>query len=147
MARHYQPKNNNPYLLEHDLYMKMFYTIRRYPKLLQRRESVLYGSPPPADGMPSGKGGTSNPTERKAVVLAQLDAEIEAIEQAIIYLKGKYSNTYTGEEFDPYEAFMDYGMFCYYRSRKDRDVAPHRNTWNRYRSEFAYLVAKKLNYF
>lgn len=147
MARHYQPKNNNPYLLEHDLYMQMFYTIRRYPKLSERREKVLFGSPPPPDGMPSGKGETSNPTERKAVVLAQLDAEIEAIEQTIIYLKGKYSDTYTGEEFDPYEAFMDYGVFCFYRSGKGKDIAPCKRTWNRYRSEFAYLVAKKLNYF
>ena len=147
MARHYQPKNNNPYSLEHDLYMQMFYTIRRYPKLFERREKVLFGSPPPPDGMPSGKGETSNPTERKAVVLAQLDAEIEAIEQTIIYLKGKYSNTYTGEEFDPYEAFMDYGVFCYFRSGKGKDIAQCKRTWNRYRSEFAYLVAKKLNYF
>lgn len=127
--------------------MEMFYKIRRYPKLIERREKVLYGSPPPPDGMPNGKGGTSNPTERKAVVLAQLDTKIKAIEQAIMYLKGKYSDTYTGEEFEPYEAFMDYGVFCYYRSKKERDIAPSKRTWSRYRSEFAYLVAKKLNYF
>ncbi len=147
MTRHYQPKTNNPYRLEHDLYMQMFYKIRRYPTLIEERDKALYGAPPPPDGMPNGKGVTGNPTEKRALILMRIREDIEAIEQAMIYLRDKYRDTYTGEPFDPYESFMDYGAFCYYRSKKGKNTAPCERTWKRYRSEFAYIVAKKLNYF
>lgn len=126
--------------------MQILYVIRRYPTLIEERDKALYGSPPPPDGMPNGKGSTGNPTERRALKLMRTKEDIEAIEYAIIYLRSKYRDTYTGEPFDPYEAFMDYGVFCYYRSKKNKDMAPCTRTWKRYRCEFAYIVAKKLNY-
>lgn len=144
--RNYQQKKSNPYYMPHDVYMQALYKIKGYHELVRRRQKILHSSPPPPDGMPRGTL-SSNPTEKKALVLAVIDADLEAIEQAIIELQGKYSKTCTGEEFDAYEAFMDYGVFCYYRSKPRRDEGPHRSTWNRYRSEFAYLVMKKLNYF
>lgn len=144
--RNYQCKKNNPYYMPHDIYMQALYKIKGYRNLVRRREKILYGSPSPPDGMPRGNG-SSNPTEQKALVLAVINADLEAIEQTIIELQGKYSKTCTGEEFDAFEAFMDYGVFCYFRSDPQRDECPHRSTWNRYRSEFAYLVMKKLNFF
>lgn len=146
MPREYQLKKNNPYYLDdRDIHMQMVYMIRNYPKLKSRREKLLYGSPPPSDGMPRGNR-TSNPTEEKALVLATISSQIEAVEQVVFELNAKYSKTYTGEPFDAYESFMDYGTFCYYRSKQCKDVAPCERTWKYYRSEFTYKLAKKLNY-
>lgn len=144
MPRHYQVKKNNPYIMDKDVYMQMFYLIRCYPRLLGRREALLHGSPLPPDGQPRGSG-TSNPTEQKAMMLCTIGTQIEAIEQTIVYMRGKYSTP--ERDFDAYEAFMDYGVFCWYRSKPSKDMAPCKKTWYRYRSEFAYHVAKKLNYF
>lgn len=119
--------------------------IRGYQNLRRRKADIIYGSPPPPDGMPKGMD-ISNPTERKAVVLEMISLQLQAIEQTISELRGKYSRTCTGEVFDPYEAFMDYGVFCYYRSKPNRDECPARRTWTRYRSEFAYKVLKKINF-
>lgn len=146
MPRHYQSKKSNPYMLEHDVYMQIFYMIRSYPGLKKRREEILYGSAGPMDGQPHGNS-AANPTEKKALVLYAVNEQIKAIEDTIAALKRKYSVTCTGEPFCPYEAFMEYEVFCRYRSDPKKDIAPCTRTWNRYRGEFAYLVAKKLNYF
>lgn len=146
MPRNYQCKKNNPYRLPHNLYMQMLYLIGSYKQLLERREKVQYGDRPLFDGQP--KGSTiSKPTEKKALTLIVIDGQIEAIEQVMFELQVKYANTYTGERFEPLEAFRDYGTFCYFRSKKGKKQAPSAKTWNRYRSEFAYKVAKKLNLF
>lgn len=144
--RNYIPKKNNPYSMPHDTYMMMYYMIRSYRKISEQREMLLYGSPPPPNGMPR-SGTTSDPTADKAVVLSTLGGQIHAVVQVVAELRAKYQNTCTGEPFDPYEAFMDYGVFCYYRSSPNKDMSPSVRTWHRYRSEFAYNLAKKLNYF
>lgn len=146
MPRNYQLKKHNPYHMDKDIYMQMFYLIRSFPNLIERRETVLYGSAQPSDGMPKGNK-TSDPTQDKAIKLSTIDEQIKAIEQVIMYLNGKYSPTYTGGEFMAYEAFADYGVFCYFRSKPCKDEAPTTKTWYRYRSEFAYYLAKELNYF
>lgn len=146
MPRNYQPKRNNPYYIDdRDMHMEIYYLIHRYPKLLHRREKIMYGSPAPADGQPRGNK-TTNPTERKALVLCTINEQIKAIEQTIFELNSKYNKTYTGEPFDAYEAFLDYGTYCYYRSKPHKDKAPCPRTWKYYRCEFIYEVAKKLNY-
>lgn len=66
------------------------------------------------------------------------------VNEVIAELKEKYSDTFTGEEFDAYNAFMDYSVFCYYRSRPSKDEAPSERTWRYYRSEVVYMLAKKL---
>lgn len=147
MPRHYQAKQRNPYYIDDkNIYMQMVYMIKDYPELKRRREKILHGSPAPADGQPKSTK-TSNPTEQKALMLCVIDTRIKAIEQVIVELRSKYSKTCTGEPFDAYEAFMDYGVFCYYRSKPGKDMAPCKKTWYRYRTEFAHCVAKKLNYF
>ncbi len=146
MARNYQAKKANPYYIEHDIYMQIYYMIRGYPVLKKRREEILYAASPVPDGQPRGNK-TSNPTEKKALVLYTVNEQIMAVEETIKTLADKYHITCMGEAFDPYQAFMEYEVFCRYRSNPDKDMAPCRRTWNRYRCEFAYLVAKKLNYF
>lgn len=143
----YQVKTNNPYYIGNiNTYRETLYIVKDYHNLLRQREQILYSSPDPPDGMPGGSG-TSDPTYTKAAVLVTVERKIEAIEQTISKLRGKYSKTCTGELFDAYGAFEDYGVFCYYRSKPHREIAPCVRTWKRYRSEFLWNVAKKLNYF
>lgn len=142
MPRNYQVKSE--FKLERNLYMQMFYMIRGYQELKSRRVRILYGSPPPPDGMPRGSG-RGTPTEKKAVLLAGIDTQLSAIDDAIFALGYKYRRTCTGEPFDALGAFLDYGVFCYYRSDPAKDLCPAKKTWSRYRSEFCYLVAENLN--
>lgn len=147
MPREYQLKRKNPYRIENsNTYRETLYIIMDYRNLLEQRKQILSSSPAPPDGMPRGSG-VSDPTFQKAAVLSVVETKLHAIEQTIFYLKGKYADTYSGEEFDAYESFLDYGVFCYFRSRPDRDLAPSERTWRYYRSEFVWHVAKKLNFF
>lgn len=145
MARNYQVKSRY-HIDDHFLYMEMLNLMKGYNEMRARRTKILYGSPAPPDGMPRG-GNVGFPTEDKAVTLAAIDSRIEAIQEVLAEMQCKYGDTFTGEPFEPYEAFMDYGIFCYYRSRKDRDTAPTQKTWSRYRSEVLYKLAKKLKLF
>ena len=143
----YIPKKNNKYYIGNKyLYKQVLYTVLGYNDMIKRREQILYSSPPPPDGL-AHSNSMGDTTAKKAIALSTIDTQLKAIEQVITELNGKYSNTYTGEEFDAYEAFKDYGVYCWYRSRKNTDKAPCERTWKRYRSEFIYKVAKKLNYF
>ena len=147
MAGEYQTRRKSPYRIESDnLYRAVLYIIRDYKDMLERREKILYGSPAPPDGLP-GSGALSDPTYQKAAILAELDGKIFAIEQTAHDMRVKYADTYTGEPFDSYAAFLDYSIFCYFRSRPDCDMAPSYRTWQRYRSEFVWNVAKKCNFF
>ena len=146
LPKEYQPKRNNSHYMNHNIYMQMKYLLENYPNLKEQRERLLYGSPAPADGLPKGNN-IGNPTEQKALVLCTIDGQIKAIEQVIFELQAKYSKTYTGKPFNAYKAFLDYSEFCLYRSKRNKDTAPCKRTWQYYRSEFTYKLAKKLNYF
>ena len=146
LPKEYQPKRNNSHYMNHNIYMLMKYLLESYPNLKEQRERLLYGSPAPADGLPKGNN-IGNPTEQKALVLCTIDGQIKAIEQVIFELQAKYSKTYTGKPFNAYKAFLDYSEFCLYRSKRNKDTAPCKRTWQYYRSEFTYKLAKKLNYF
>lgn len=141
--RHYILKQ---YEISHNTYMSVYYLIRSYKEIKQRMEDVLYASPKPPDGQPKGSV-LSDPTYSKAAVRCVLDSQLKAIEQTAHEMAEKYMKTYTGEPFDALEAFLDFGVFSYYRAKKGREIGPRRETWTRYRNEFCYKVAKRLNYF
>ena len=148
MPKYYQPKKNNPYILQDKaLYKQVFWLIMRYPALIEQRQQIIHDSPPPPDGLPNGKGRVGDPTQRKALLLAEISGQLEAIDQTIAELSVKYEKTCVGDRFDPYKAFVDFGTFSYYRSKPGKDAGPCYRTFNRYRSEFVFKVAKKLNYF
>ena len=143
--REYQLTKGNPYFLDRDIYMQMFYLIRSYPKLKESKRRILHSQSISPEVISRGSG-IGNPTERKVITIEVISRQIKAIEQTIVQLNAKYNKTYTGEPFDAYEAYKDYGVFCYYRSKKTKDMAPCKKTWKRYRSEFAYILAKELGY-
>ncbi len=137
--RDYVPKKNNQYYIEDKyLYKQVLYMVLGYDDMLRRKKRIPCGKNHCLNNSPQGD------TE---MGLSMTDVQLKAVGQVIMELNAKYENTYTGEEFDAYEAFKDYGVYCWYRSRKNTDKAPCERTWKRYRSEFVYKVAKKLNYF
>ena len=69
-----------------------------------------------------------------------------AIEGVLSEMTEKYKQTCTGEPFDAYGAYMDYRVFCYYRSNPKKDEAPSTRTWKRYRAEVIFLLARELKY-
>ena len=127
--RNYQRKKNNPYLLPHNLYMRVLYMIRDYDRLREEYHIVLETSPPPPDGMPKGNI-LLDPTAEKAVRRADLSREIKSIEQArfsvpIEYMDGVWDNIHYGAWFPPDAAE------CTYRRWKQR---------------YIYHVAKNMNF-
>ena len=147
MARNYQVESK--FKLEHNLYMQILYMVRGYRELKRRKAEILYKGPRPLyeESHESNRKTQkfTAPTETKAIVLAGIDTQLSAVEKAINVLKYKYKYTCTGEPFDALGAFLDYGVFCYYRSDPGKELCPAKKTWSRYRSEFCYLVAENLN--
>ncbi len=140
--RDYQCIRNNPYKMPHDLFKQVIYIIKDYDRIKTQRLEILHSSPV-SDGQPYQRN-NSSPTENKGIKLAMLEERCEAVEQTINYMNGKYAITCTREPFDPLEAFIKREMFDYFRSKPGKDTAPSSKTWQRYRNEFAYHVANKL---
>lgn len=142
----YIPKKHNQYYIgDRNLYKEILYAIQGYESLCKRREQIMYSNYIPTDGLPRGNA-TGDPTAHKAIKLSYIDAKIKAIDQTIVELRAKYT-TNPNDPFEPYEAFKDYGVFCWYRSNPKKDKAPCERTWKYYRSEFIFKVAEKLGYF
>ena len=142
ILRNYQQTKNNPFWLRHYLYISMVNLIKDYENMQEEYDDILYSSPC-NDGMPH-QSGTGSPTEAKALKRESLGKRCEAVEQTIIQMIEKYSKI-GAERFKPLDAFHSYDYFCCYRCQLNKDAGPTKRTWNRYRSEFVYSVAKKLN--
>lgn len=123
--RNYQKQKNNPYKLPHNLYMRMLYLVRDYERIRSEREDILQSSPAP-DGVPAS--GTGNPTERKAIKLAELDRECEAVTRALSSVPREYRKGITDN-------------ICY-GSSYPLDADPE--TYGRWRRRLLYYTAKNL---
>ncbi|MDD4700328.1 MAG: hypothetical protein PHV07_08790 [Oscillospiraceae bacterium] len=129
--RDYQKQINNPYYLPRSLYNRVLYIIRDYDRLCEQRKEIIYGSSNVESGMPHGSG-ISNPTERKAILLSQIESEISIIDKALRQIPPEYA-TYIFEN-------IRYGYKCpSWVQNKDN---ANKNTWSRWRCQFIYLVAK-----
>lgn len=113
----YQRKRNNPYRLPHNLYMRVLYIIRDYDRLRSERQEIIHASPV-MDGMPRGNL-QSSVAENKAIKLASLDEDCEAVERALLripaeYRKGVMNNICYGARY-PIDA--DYSTYSRWRQR------------------------------
>lgn len=146
MAKVYQRKKNNPYYVEHNVYMQVYYKLRDYDRLKKEKLDILYGSPEPPDGMPRGSD-VGNPTEQKVLKMAYIDEQLEAIDQCAIQMRGAYSGK-VYDEFDPVKAYWSYDYYNYMHIRKsERDEGPSRRKWGYYKSLFTGMIAKRLKIF
>ncbi|HCT63878.1 MAG TPA: hypothetical protein DIC60_01130 [Lachnospiraceae bacterium] len=144
MRNYQRKKNREP--LPHAVYMQVRYKIIDYDRLKRERLCILHGSAAPPDGMPRGNK-TSNPTEQKAIKLAYIDKELEAIEQSAIEIMGIMSNK-VHDEFNSIKAYWSYDYFNYMHIRRsDTDNGPSRRTWNYFKDEFSKKIAERLKIF
>ena len=126
--RNYQAKNNNPYRLPHNLYMRMLYLIKDYERLKEERKEIMYSSPV-MDGMPRGNG-ISTPTENKGEALAAIETEIRAIENAALEIPEEYR-----------------GEIVRHIIRKEPyPYTAGEATWKRWQARLVYYTAKNLRY-
>lgn len=123
--RNYQRKKNNPYLLPHNLYMRMLYLVRDYERIRSEREDILNGSPP-VDGIPHV--GVGNPTEQKAIKLAMLGRECEAVEKAIETIPKEYRK----------------GVLRSINDKEPYPITAGEATYRRYKYKLTYMTAKFL---
>ena len=121
-----QRQKNNPYKLPHNLYMRMLYLVLDYERIRSEREDIINGSPP-ADGVPHS--GVGNPTEHKAIRLAELNGSCTAIEKALSAVPAEYRKAI-------------WNNICY---QSPYPIIAGEATYKRWRCRFIYEVAKNLH--
>ena len=140
----YQLIRKNKLRIPHDVYMQVRYKIEGYERLKQERDEVYAASPAPPDGLPKGSQ-LGNPTEHKAMLLANIDREISVIESCIADIKRDYGDRVV-PDLDPIRAYRNYEYFncAHIRSAYMRDEGPKRRVWHYYKSMLTYLIAHRL---
>lgn len=145
MSSNYQRKKSK-YVLPGNVYMQIKYRIKDYDRLLRDKTNILYGGASASNGMPRGCE-TSDPTQDKAIKIAYIDRELDAIDQSVIEIRGEYSKK-VYENFDPIKAYWNYDYFNYMFVRTKEDSnGPCRRTWSYFKGKFSYKIAKRLNLF
>lgn len=131
--------------LPHNLYMQIQYMLKDYDRLQKEREDLLYASPPPPDGMPHAEHTKGDPTGRRAIRLAAINAQLAAFDEAMAQVNERYqSRVHT--RFDPLSAYWNYEYFNYVFLRRDAgDSGPSRRQWNYYKTLLSRLVAEQLH--
>ena len=127
------------YILKHTskaLFGRIRSILESYDDQVRERNDILLGSPLPSDGMPKGTY-VGRPTEDKAIRLAQIDAELQAVEQSVVEMQGELSGK-VPDEFDVIKAYWDYAYY-------DCNKGGCPKSWNNFKHTFSYKIAKKLN--
>lgn len=124
--RNYQRKNK--YKLPHNVYMQTLYFIKDYYRLKEEADRILHASPSlSTDVVGKGKGAVSNPTEDKALRIAEINEKLAIIEGALEmipeeYRKGVFNNVVKKDWFPIDAAVRTYQYqkqkFIYYCAQK-----------------------------
>ena len=126
--KEYVPKKFKEYHFEQSLYLRVLHTVRDYPRMIEKINDVLYGSGSNFDGMPKSTD-IGKPTEKKAVVIAQIQETINAIDKALKMIPIEYRQYI----FDN----------VVYKTAYPLDYAS-KNTWSMWRMRFLFFVAENL---
>lgn len=131
--------------LEASLHYRVWAILRDYERMRCVRANILYGSAAQADGTPRNPA-IGNPTEKKALQLAAVSREVDAVDQTCMQLRGEYSGK-VYYDFDPIKAYWEYAYFNYVHLRTgNKPNGPTTRTWGRYRDKFAKILLEKLNF-
>ena len=129
MPTDYQ-RRKDKYILPTAVYHQTLWQIRDYHRLREEYAAVAEERPGPSDGMPRGKGGTSDPTFQKAVKLEQIGRVLSAIDTAKAMIPDEYRE----------------GVWRSVMYREPYPIDADRTTYSRWKSKFVYTVAEKLNF-
>ncbi len=111
--RNYQRQKNNPYKLPQSLYRRMIDLVKDYERIKQRRENIV-----------------NDAVENKAIKLAVLNRDCEAVEKALAKIPKEY-----------HKGIMDNILY----HAKYPYIASER-TYGYQKSTLIYLIAEHLNH-
>ena len=129
MAREYQRKKHNPYLLPHNVYMCTLYTVRDYDRLRDVYQAATGLSASAVTDVING-GEAPNPTARNGEKRANILDKLHAIEQALLAIPEGYRHGVKQN--------IMYGVW--YPSDA------HVRTYKTWKQRFLYHVAKNLDF-
>jgi len=122
----YQKTKNNPYLLPHNLYMKITYLIRDYDRMNNIQQDLLLAS---GDNMVRVKNSArSSPTEYIAIRIGEITRQCAAVEKALDQIPPEYIN----------------GLLNNICKNYPYPYTAHYNTYRYNRYKLMYLIAKEL---
>lgn len=128
MARDYQRKKTK-YSLPPAVYHQTLWQIRDYDRLRKKRDEILESSAGPPDGMPGGSGHTGDPTQSKAIRLAEMSRIVGIIDDEFARIPAEYRD----------------GVWKSIQSNAPYPIDAARVTYSRWKSRFVCAVAKRLN--
>ena len=130
MGDEYQRKKNNPYRLPDDLYMRIVYIIRGYDRRKEEYHTLLRDLPATHGIAIQSNSNTSDPTARKAIKLAIISDELEAVEQSVFLIPAEYR--------DGVFRNIAHGRGTWYPRNADA------STYRRWKQKYIFFVAKRL---
>ena len=148
VPREYQTKKSGV-TLPQTVYMRVKYALRDYERMRSERERIMHGGFGGAVHRALGAPIEGDPTGDKAVIMAELSGEVDAIERALHDVAAMYVNCIKRDDvdyFDALGAYADYGLFCYMLYDPKTDRQPCRQTWQNFKSTLAYQTALNLGY-
>ena len=126
MPKDYQPKLYKQYTLPKNVYRQMVWLVRDYDRLKSEQEAIINQSP---NTYVRDKSKHGDPTAYKAIKIASMSKETDAIEAALAAVPPEYrSGIFNAIRYDA--RYPDYA---------------HENTWRHWRKRFLYNVAWILN--
>ena len=128
MATDYQRKKTK-YSLPTAVYHQTLWQIRDYYRLRELRDEILGSSAGPPDGMPGGSGHTGDPTQAKAIKLAEASRLVGIIDDELRRIPEEYRG----------------GVWRSIQFREPYPIDATRVTYSRWKSRFVYGVAHRLN--
>lgn len=126
----YQRQKNNKYILPTAVYNHTIWQIRDYKRLKEALALIPHESPAPPDGMPRSQGFTGDPTFNKVAKMEAISRVTNAIEAELEKIPAEYRK----------------GVWLSIQERRRFPDDADRSTYGRYKSQFVYGVAVKLNY-
>ena len=121
-------RRKDKYILPTAVYHQTLWQIRDYYRLRDIRDEILQGSGGPPDGMPGGSGRPGNPTQAKAIKLAETSRLVTIIDEEIAQVPEEYRK----------------GVWNAVQFREPFPVNASRQTYSMWKSFFVYCVAKRL---
>lgn len=150
MPQYYQSKRLVDCQLPRDIFKRVSSMLEGYPRMKTEmaglRMNIIMASPK-HDGQPKGPG-VGDPTANKAMRLAKLGDELEAIEGAVRDVNAIYTSRLKRDDissFDAVSAFGDYRYYCFAMYDPDSGKQPARRTWSYFKTLLAYKLAENLN--
>lgn len=135
----YPSKKDKYYIDDKYIYLMVKNMILSYDELCKQKYSIMHGTAPISDGMPKGNN-QINPMEAKLERSETISDVLNAINKVCYTMRTIHAIE------KPLKAFCSYPYFSIAYSKRTKTISPCERTWIRFRNEFIFRVARKLNF-